>query len=631
MRHCAVAVVGHVDHGKTALVRALTGIETDRLKEEQARGLSIVLGFAHRDYPSGAVEFIDAPGHENFIRTAVSGASGVRSVLLVVSAVDGFARQTREHLQIASLLGVATGVVAVTKSDLLSDDLRDQREAEIQRDLADTALAGEPIVFCSARTGFGLDRLNEALDGLLGRSPPAPALPGFFLPTDRVFNLHGVGTVATGTLLGGALETGAEAVIEASGRRVTVRGLQARGAAVDRVEAGWRAAVQLRGASLDHLRPGDVICEPGRFCASSQVDGLVTVSPGVRPLKHLESVRFLVGTRSVVASVRLLDGKSIEADGQGLVQFRFPAPVPTYARQRAILRRLSPAETIGGAIVLDPAATPSARRSAERIAVLQAALGREPMDVVSALAARDRGVVSRADAARLLGLRPEDPIPGLGSDFEHVGDDLIASRRWLDDGRLAYLDALAEVHRRSPSRPAAPVEVIRRALAGAFAGALVEHVERRLAEAGDILAARGRVALATHDPLAALSEAQRAELGQIEALLHQGGASPPDPDEIRRRDGGGDLLDLLIDLGRAVALRNYALRKTVVFHAQALEAAFRALAATFPPPAQFKTGEAREALATSRKFIVPLLECFDERGWTRRDGDTRQISGPSPE
>jgi selenocysteine-specific elongation factor len=175
------------------------------------------------------------------------------------------------------------------------------------------------------------------------------------------------------------------------------------------------------------------------------------------------------------------------------------------------------------------------------------------------------------------------------------------------------------------------VEAIRRALAGAFASPLLEHVERTLADAGEIVAARGRVALATHDPLAALSAVQRSELDQIEALLLDGGAAPPDPDELRARSGGGELLDLLIDLGRVLALRNYALRKTVVFHAAALDAALSILAHAFPPPTRFTTGEARQALATSRKFIVPLLEYLDERGWTRRAGDTREVAGPPPQ
>jgi selenocysteine-specific elongation factor len=631
MSSCAIAVIGHVDHGKTSLVRALTGVDTDRLPEEKARGLSIALGFAHRLYPSGVADFIDAPGHADFVRTMVAGASGAQSILLVVSAVDGFERQTREHLQIAMLLGVTAGVVAVTKSDLLTRELWDGRAQEIEQDLCGTPLAGEPIIFCSARTGAGLEQLNAALDALILRRPPAPRLPGFFLPADRVFGVQGVGTVATGTLLGEAVAAGAEAVVEPTGRSVSIRSLQTRGVTVRQASAGARIAVQLRGASEDDVRPGDVICAPGVFGSALQIDARVTVLPAARPLKHLEQVRFLIGARSMVASARLLGGRTIEGGGQGWVQLRFEHPVPSYAGQRGVLRRLSPAETIGGATVLDPAAAPCGRRAAERIAVLDALHGGDPATVALALAARDRGVVSLPAAARVLALAPATLTEKLGSDFEPISDGLLAPRRWLGDAARAYVAAVSEAHRSAPLRPAVSADAIKRGLAVRYESALIDYVANRLIALGEIVSMRAEVALRGHDPLAALSAAQRAQMDGIEALLRAAAASPPDPDEIRAARGAGDLLDLLIDLGRVIPLRNYALRKTVLFHADALTLARRALAAAFPPPTAFTTGEARAALATSRKFIVPLLEGFDARGWTLRDGDTRQIAHPLPE
>ena len=223
MKSCAVTVIGHVDHGKTSLVRALTGIETDRLKEEKERGLSIALGFAHRDYPSGNVDFIDVPGHEDFIRTMVSGATGAGAALLVVSAVEGVARQTVEHLEIATLLGITEGVVAVTKADLLARSDWSKREMSIKAAIASTGLRGQPIVFCSSTSGEGLDLLDRELEDLLCRSPGPPRLPGFFMPVDRVFSSTGMGTVVTGTLLGAGLGPGSHAVVAPTGRSVIVR------------------------------------------------------------------------------------------------------------------------------------------------------------------------------------------------------------------------------------------------------------------------------------------------------------------------------------------------------------------------------------------------------------------------
>ncbi len=313
MKSGAVTVIGHVDHGKTSLVRALTGIETDRLKEEKERGLSIALGFAHRDYPSGNVDFIDVPGHEDFIRTMVSAASGAGAALLVVSAVEGVARQTVEHLEIATLLGITEGVVAVTKADLLARSDGRKREMSIKAAIASTGLRGQPIVFCSSTSGEGLDLLDRELEDLLCRSPGPPRLPGFFMPVDRVFSSTGMGRSVTGTLLGAGLGPGSHAVVAPTGRSVIVRGLQTHGVDRDFVEAGSRTAVNLRNVSRDDVRPGDVLCAPGCFSSSTQIDVSLTISPAAsRGLKHLDEVRVMHGTRSATATVRLFRGNRIE-------------------------------------------------------------------------------------------------------------------------------------------------------------------------------------------------------------------------------------------------------------------------------------------------------------------------------
>jgi small GTP-binding protein len=281
---CTIAVIGHVDHGKTALVRALTGIETDRLKEERERGLSIALGFAWRDFAKGRIEFVDAPGHEDFIRTTASGLTGVSAVLLVISAVDGIERQTVEHLRIATLLGIGAGVVAVTKSDLLDNAALALACDEIRRALAGGPLDGAPMVCCSAITGAGLDALNDALADVAERLAPPPPLLGALLPVDRVFSVRGSGTVVTGTLLGAPLNLGDEATIQPSRRLVTVRGLQSQGIDYQGIEPehprrigggrqAWRHALyrrRLRSVAADRyarhiaaiLRPGIEI--PGR-------------------------------------------------------------------------------------------------------------------------------------------------------------------------------------------------------------------------------------------------------------------------------------------------------------------------------------------------------------------------------
>ena len=632
MKSCAVAVIGHVDHGKTSLVRALTGIETDRLKEEKERGMSIALGFAHRSYPSGNIDFIDVPGHEDFVRTMVAGATGAGAALLVVSAVEGIARQTIEHLEIATLLGITSGVVAVTKADLLARPAWSDREVSIRAAIAATGLREQPVVFCSSATGEGLDSLDRQLDDLLCRSPELPMLPGFFLPVDRVFSAAGMGTVVTGTLLGAGLESGAQAVVAPRGRSVIVRGLQTHGVDREYVEVGSRTAVNLRNVSRDDVRPGDVLCAPGCFPSSAQIDVRLTVSPKAdRALKHLDEVRVLHGSRSATATVRLIRGNRIEPGESDFAQLRFAAPVTAFAGQRAVLRRLSPAETIGGAVVIDPAASPACRNDHHRMTILAAAWGGDPLEIADALGRRSGGVVHLAELARL-GSRSADHMREvLGPAYLDLGAGEIASRLAFAVAKQACLDQLASLHRDSPLRSGFSGACVRQLLVGPISLVLVNHAERLLVEEGRVVRGREGVALAGHDPLAGLSHSQRSQLGAIEESLRQGGLKPPDPEDLcAEADAdpgtGHDLVELLVASGRAVSLMNHALKQLLVFHVDALGEAGRNLHAAFPFPAQFRTGEAREVLKTTRKYIVPVLEYLDAQGVTVRHGDLRQLA-----
>ena len=638
MKSCAVAVIGHVDHGKTSLVRALTGIETDRLKEEKERGMSIALGFAHRDYPSGNIDFIDVPGHEDFVRTMVAGATGAGAALLVVSAVEGIARQTIEHLEIATLLGITRGIVAVTKADLLARSAWSDREVSIKAAIAATGLRGQPIVFCSSASGAGLDLLDRQLDDLLCRSPELPRLPGFFLPVDRVFSSAGMGTVVTGTLLGAGIESGSQAVVAPMGRPVIVRGLQAHGVDREYVEVGSRTAVNLRNVSRDDVRPGDVLCAPGCFSSSAQIDVQLTVSPtNNRALKHLDEVRVLHGSRSAIATVRLIRGNRIEPGESDYAQLRFAAPVVAFAGQRAVLRRLSPVETIGGAVVIDPAASTSRKNDHHRIAILAAAWGGDPHEIADALERRSGGVICLAELARLRSQSAEHMLEALGPAYLDLGVGEIASGPAIAATRHAYLDQLASLHRGSPLRSGFPEARVREALAGPISLVLVNHAERLLVEDGCVDRRREGVALIGYDPLARLSQSQRSQLDAVEQSLRQGGLKPPDPGDFRAEadtdpNTGHDLVELLVASGRAVSLMNHALKQLLVFHVDALGEAERDLRRAFPFPAQFRTGEAREALKTTRKYVVPVLEHLDAQGITVRNGDLRHLAqDASPE
>jgi selenocysteine-specific elongation factor len=620
-------VIGHVNHGKTALVRALTGMETDRLPEEKARGLSIALGFAFREDPDGDVDFLDAPGHEDFIRAMVMGAAGARAVLLVVSAVEGFGRQTREHLRIAGLLGLRDGLVAVTKADLVPPEARADLQAQLAAELDGSFLAPAPVVFCSAVTGEGLEALNREIRALALRTPPPERLPGAFLPLDRLFTLTGAGTVVTGSLQGADLEVGDEAVLEPSGRRVHLRQLQIHGQAVATARAGGRAAAALRGVSPDEVKVGEVLCSPGVFPPTLRLDAKIALSPdAARPLRSGDEVRVLWGARQDLARVRLVGGTPLEPGSSGLAQLRFSGPVPAHAGQRLLLRRPSPAGTLGGGQVLDPIAPLLRARTLEArrdllLAVVQGGLE----DIAAGLALRDGGAVSVAEAARLSRAPAEEVRLRLAQTLVRLDDGLFAQAPAVEAAAQAYLDRLAEAHRAQPTRAFVALGSLRGGLARTLSGDLIAHVEGRLAAEGGIRIVRGQVALKDHDPFATLTPGQLVRLGEIEAALREGGMNPPDAASVVAEGESADLLGLLVESGRLVSLRNHALRQTLVFHLEALDAALANLEAAFPPPVEFTTGQARAALSTSRKFIVPALEFLDSRGDTVRRGDSRQV------
>lgn len=622
----SIAVIGHVNHGKTALVRALTGIETDRLAEEKARGLSITLGFAWRDYAAGTVDFLDAPGHEDFIRAMVMGTTGARAALLVVSATEGFGRQTHEHLRVAHLLGLRAGIVAVTKADLLPDGARAGIQARIAAELEGTFLAGEPVVFCSALSGAGVATLHDALEALLDRCPKADPTPGPLLPLDRVFTVAGSGTVVTGTLQGGALRAGEPAVLMPSGRPVTLRQLQAHGETIEAAAAGGRVAAALRGVSVDEVQAGEVLCAPSVLAPSLLVDVELTLSPdSARPLRSTDEVRVMWGARQDLAKVRLLGDGPLTPGRHGLAQLRFPAPVAVFAGQRAILRRPSPAETIGGAVVLDPGAPKLKRLTDGRRDLLAAAAAGDMARITELLATRDGGILSARETARLSRRSLDEVRASLGA-FEALSPDLLAAPEALAAARDTYLARLSETHRGAPNRAWVQVNAVRGPIARTAPRDLLDYVERRLAADGKIRLNGGQVRLASHDPLAVLPPDALARLRDLEGRVRQGGVTPPDAGALAT-PGSEDaaLVQLLVDLGALVALRNHALRQTLVFHVEVFDEARASLRLAFPPPVEFTTGEARAALGTSRKFIVPILEFLDARGDAVRQGDIRRI------
>lgn len=627
MKHCCVVVIGHVDHGKTALVRALTGIETDNLAEEKSRGLSIVPGFAHQSYDGGTIDFIDAPGHENFVQGMVSGATGAQAALIVISAIEGVRAQSLEHIAIAGLLGIETCVVAVTKSDMLSPTEQQESVAKIADALATSAFSGAPMILCSVLTGDGIDNLHRALNGLLTRRKEnAPPLSSF-LPIDRVFSISGRGTIVTGTLLGRALCINDEVSVQPSGRKTRIRGLQSRGKDRDSIEVGERMAANLRGVSVDEIKRGDVLCSAPDVgptqCVDVQFHTLTTENSS---LKHMENLRVMFGTTNAGVQIRLL-GQGRLGPGQACFgQLRFDRPVVGFAGQRGIIRRPSPGQTIGGVTFLDPVAALAGMGDKRRLDVLQAAFSGDFRKIANALCAARGGTAKIADVARLSRMPQSDIIGRVGKTHDVLAADFIVSRDAIVTCKNEMVQSLSIYHSDHPLKVFAPRSVIR---SPGWSPELSEHVEAMLEAAGEIDCHNDGMMLRAHDPAANLNPDQNRRIAEIEDAYREADLALPLPPEAFLRAVDQDLIDLLIHMGRLITLRNVALGQTLILHTDQIANAAALLGSVFTPSRPFKTGEARDALNTTRRVIVPLLEHFDSKSLTIRDGDTRRFVIPN--
>jgi len=372
MKQLTVGVIGHVDHGKTSLVRALTGIDTDRLPEEKARGLSIVPGFAWLEFPEGTVDLVDVPGHEDYLRAMIAGAAGIDAVLLVVDVREGVRRQTEEHLAVARLLGVRAGAVALSKVDLVPAPQRAAAIAELQAALAGTILAAAPIVACSAASGEGLGAVKASLQELLQSAPAADASGGFFIGVDRAFTVAGHGTVVTGTIRGGTLTRGVEAEVFPAGVRATVRQLQVHGRDAGQALPGQRVGINLRGLKVEQAGRGTVVAAAGLAAPRDLFDVELEIEPGCS-VRVGEPLRVFLGTDSVTARVRMRGAACLAPGAAHVARLRCARPVCAIAGERFVLRSDAAHRTLGGGRVLAPQ-EPSALRDPSMAAQLEARL-----------------------------------------------------------------------------------------------------------------------------------------------------------------------------------------------------------------------------------------------------------------
>jgi len=613
-----IGTAGHVDHGKSTLVRALTGIDPDRLREEKERGLTIDLGFAWLTLPSGReVSIVDVPGHERFIKNMLAGAGGVDLAMLVVAADEGPMPQTREHLAILDLLDVPSGIVVITKCDLVEPEYVDLVEVELEETLAGSRLAGAPRVRVSATTGEGLEGLLAALDAALERTPAKRDLGRPRLPIDRAFTIQGFGVVVTGTLVDGALDVGSEVELQPGRLKARVRGLQRHKTKVERLEPGTRAAVNLSGIRTEDVRRGMVLSLPGILSPVRTVDvRLRATSILSHPLAHDAGVTFLSATAESEGKVRLLDAEELAPGGEAWAQVVLDTPVAVAPGDRCVLR--TPNETVAGGVIV--AVNP--RRHRRHHAPTLQALSRQ---VEGSAAARLvdlllAGPLARAAIGPALGIEGEAAVAAV-SEAAHEGRVIVYGERlfarvWLDSAAGRVATAAREYLATNSLRDAAPREHVRsatRLAAGDFDVAVSFAVEHGLVEE------RGPGALAPAGHRATLSGAQEKQVERFLGELKAGGYSPPTESLPEPA-----LLAYLVSQGAVVDTG-----AGVVFEAAVFAEMLRRTEVHISEHGSISLAEVRDLFGTSRKYAQAFLEHLDALKVTRRVGDARVLRTPT--
>jgi selenocysteine-specific elongation factor len=628
--HLIVGTAGHIDHGKSALVRALTGTDPDTLPEEKARGMTIELGFVFLDdpdYPKQIV-FIDVPGHERFVKTMAAGASHIDVAVLVVAADEGLAVQTREHFDILTLLGIEHGLVALTKSDLVDETRLAELTSSVRAFVRGSFLADAPILPVSALTGAGLPELKAALQAIGRLVRPRPDSGVFRMPIDRVFTMHGFGTVVAGTVLSGAVRAGDRVEIFPDGLKSRVRGVQVHGSKADASGLGRRTALNLQDLAKEDLRRGQVAAAEGSLVPTARLDARLDVLPDApREVKHRDRVRLHIGTDEVMARVSVIGAASIAPGASSPVQLVLERPTVALPGDRFVIRSFSPVLTVGGGLVLD-AAPEKHKRFSGRVLEGLGKLGGPARDAVDQMFAQSGGTPrAAAEIALKLGrseaeivmavaaLAAEGALVPIGETkperFLHraVRDELAAG---LVDGLKAYFAV-------NPYKPAMPYSDLRAAFLAKSDAAALKHVLDSLLASGALFRKDAGVGLSGREVAADPVEAERR--ARVAGAFAAARFSAPLEDEARlslklNPSAFEPVLNALLRDGTLVRLA-----PKVVYHRDTVEAARAAVAGLIERRGSVTIAELRDRLTLSRKYAQAILEYFDRTGFTKRVGD----------
>ena len=633
MKQIILGTAGHIDHGKTTLIKTLTGTDTDRLKEEKLRGITIELGFASLDLPSGQhIGIVDVPGHEKFVKNMVAGATGIDIVVMVIAADEGVMPQTREHMEICTLLGVKYGFVVLTKIDLVDEEWLELAMEDVKDFIRGTFLEDTQVIPVSSKTGQGIDNFIDTLDKLSAKIPDRTSSGLFRLPVDRVFTMKGFGTVITGSLISGRIQVGDTIMIYPSTITSKIRGIQVHNQSVNEAEAGMRTAINFQGLEKASVNRGDVLANPGALTAGYMVDiSLNFLSSNPKPAKNRMLVRLHTGTSEVLGNLILLDKEELSPGETTVAQLRLDSPVALVKDDRFVLRSYSPVRTIGGGYVLNPIPQKHKRFKLEIVKGLKGLENSNPEEIISYHVDESGYLGLSFSSLKLMTNIPEKKldniIQGLLSKKNIIQVDR-ENKIYIHENTFDRLmenikDNLGGYHKANPLKAGMPREELKTKFPPDMNSKLFTLIINQMIKSKNIAAEEETVRLADHK--VSLGTDQTDIKKKIIGTYKKSGLTPPYFRELAKSldveaARANDVLMLLVDEGIIIKTK-----EDLYFHKDAVKDLQNKLVDFLTSNGEITTPQFKDMTGASRKFVIPLIEYFDSKKVTLRIGDIRKL------
>ncbi len=625
-KHLIIGTAGHIDHGKTSLVKALTGTDTDRLKEEKKRGITIELGFAYMELNDTlTVSFIDVPGHEGFIRHMLAGVGGIDAAMLVVAADESVMPQTTEHFNICRLMGIKKGLVVITKASL-APDLVEMVEMEIAELTLGSFLENAPVVRVDSISGEGIEELKIAIADMSEGISARKAEGAFLLHIDRAFNMKGFGAVVTGTCVRGKVQKGQSLELLPGKTTVRVRNIQVNDREVSETSAGFRSALNLQDVSLEEIERGMSLAEPAVYNSTDTLDTVIEMTPGSPvPLKENDRIRFHHGAKEIMGRIRLLGGKSIEPGKVGAVQVKLEEKTTAICGDRFVIRRYSPPTTIGGGVIADSMPRRGGRFSSDAAEMLKSLPGSGCLQHIRYFCFRagKTGVTLDSLAARL-GLKKDEvqAVVAEGKDLIFLGENprVLFNINSVNVIEKSLRDCLKNFHSENPSKPGLPKGVLKNMVFRFGTDRIFEDIAGRLEKSGEIKTSKEFIALASHKIF--LSDVEVMQKEKLEALFMNAIPEPPSPEEAIKISGAGaaEVMKILIREGQLVKLD-----QNLIFHRKVIDKIKKDVTVFGKTKELITFSDFKELTGLSRKYSVPLMEYLDREKITVRIEGGRKL------